>query len=551
MAEKKTDLNINVSTGGSSMSNKELINLMQQYLSPKTSSLETHLDDTMARIKNTASNSVALKDHWGNSLSSTGTDDKVSSFTNYGFSNDTLNYTLWLALYNDSWVFKRAIDKPAQDEITCGITINGDEDYTAVYKAYNDAKNDLVNLLKWGALFGGSIAVVMFDGLNDADLGKTINKEKIKGKKMTLYVTDRWYGCVPSSETVTNMKNIDFGKPAYYEVTFADGHTCKVHHSYVLRYEHRNAPNLIKNGQLMGWGYAEGSHILNELSRDDQLKSAITSLVNKSLIEVIKMSGMRGVFMGADEANKQQLMKRLEMVNWARTFNSLTLLDKDDEYTSGGFTQMTGLSDLLEKNMWLISAALEMQGILFGDLKGGLSQESDAFKRYAKTILGRCDSLVRPVMNKFLKICFAVYDIKGDVDFSFNSLNKEEENNEKINAINGLVSMLSSINDRGLISKYQMALSIQDFMNKGSINIAFTEEQLNKLKLEAQKELLSSIKEFEKIGGSSVDRSGFPSLSRFNQQPMENEPVVEENQPINENVEVNTGESVNEEVQEE
>ena len=142
MAEKKTDLNINVSTGGKSMSNEQMIDFMKQYLSPKHSDLETHLDDTMARIKDTASNSVALKDHWGNSLSSTGTDDKVSSFTNYGFSNDTLNYTLWLALYNDSWVFKRAIDKPAQDEITCGITINGEEDYTPVYKAYNEAKND-------------------------------------------------------------------------------------------------------------------------------------------------------------------------------------------------------------------------------------------------------------------------------------------------------------------------------------------------------------------------------------------------------------------------
>ena len=81
----------------------------------------------------------------------------------------------------------------------------------------------------------------------------------------------------------------------------------------MLRYENRTAPQLIKCGQLQGWGYAEGSHILNELSRDDQLKSAITSLVNKSLIEVVKMSGMRGVFMGADKGNEEQLTKRLEI----------------------------------------------------------------------------------------------------------------------------------------------------------------------------------------------------------------------------------------------
>lgn len=61
------------------------------------------------------------------------------------------------------------------------------------------------------------------------------------------------------------------------------------------------------------------------------------------------------------------------MVNWGRNFNSLTFLDKDDEYQQNTYSGLAGLSDLLEKNMWLISAALEMQGVLYGDLKQGFS----------------------------------------------------------------------------------------------------------------------------------------------------------------------------------
>lgn len=477
----------------------------------ESKNLEDQISNTVDTVREIASKSAAttVHDHFGNIITSTGTDDKIASFNTYGFDNDTLNWTLWLALYNDSWVFRRAIDKPAQDEINCGISIHGDKDYTKIYKAYDRYKADLIRLLMWGSLFGGSVAVMMFDTVSDEEMSKPLNREKIKGARMRLYVTDRWYGvAVINNDTVTNMKDIDFGKPKMYSITFADGKMLNVHHSYVLRYEHRTAPPLIKQGQLQGWGYAEGAHIINELARDDQLKASITSLINKALIEVVKMSGMRGVFMGTDSGNEDQLRKRLEMVNWARSSNSLTFLDKDDEYQQFTMQGISGLAELLEKNMWLISAALEMQGILYGDLKGGLSQESDAFRRYAVTILNRCNSYVRPVIQKFLIVLFYIYDIEGPVDFDFNSLIKKEENNEKVEAINNYVSLLAKLGEMGIISKYQSALSIKNFMENDVVNINFTEENLNALKLEEEYQILDILKNAGKASNTPRDIVG-------------------------------------------
>ena len=466
------------------------------------STLSDTISDGSLNIAELANSSTAIKDkqyitdHYGNSLAAIGNQDRVQSFTNYGFSADTLNWPLWLALYNDSWVFRRAIDKPAQDEISAGFTLHGNSDYTKVYKLYNRYKNDLTDLLTWGALFGGSVAVMIFEGMTQEDLSKPLKKERIKNKRFKLYTVDRWYGVSPSvDDLVQNMKDIDYGKPKYYDITMANGTTQRVHHSWVLRYEHRTAPKLIKNGQLQGWGYAEGSHIINELARDDQLKTSITSLVNKSLIEVVKMAGMRGVFMGTDQGNETQLRKRLEMVNWGRTYNSLTFLDKDDEYAHFELTGLTGLSDLLEKNMWLISAALEMQGILFGDLKGGLSQESDAFARYAKTIKRRCDAYYRPVLYKFLKIIFINLGIDESPDFDFDSLDKAEDNKKKIEGINNLATMLNKIEEDGIISKYQYAKTMKNYINDEVINLDFSDELLNKLKLEEEQAILDTIKE--------------------------------------------------------
>lgn len=478
MSEEK-----NVNAQSSDMSG--LLQATLQLAFPKDendTTLVDRVEKTRKQVCDTAKDSKAMKDAYGNSLLAIGTDDKVQSFTSYGFSNDTLNWPLWLALYNDSWVFRRAIDKPAQDEIRTGITIQGDGNYEEIYRQLQRYRFDFIQLLQWGALFGGSIAVMLFDNVKDAEYAKPMDIEKIKkSKALRLYVVDRWYGVAPSSITVTNMKDIDFGKPKYYDVTLADGKTLKFHHDYVLRYEHRTAPKLVKNGMLQGWGYAEGSHILNELARDDKLKASIQSLVDKSLIEVIKMSGMRGVFMGADQDNENQLRRRLEMVNWGRTYNSLTFLDKEDEYQEHGFQGLSGLANLLENNMWLISAALEMQGILFGDLKQGFSEDTNALERYDETINCRCENYVRPVYEKFLALLFKMNNVDEKVEFSFNSLLSKKQDTDRVEGLQRFVNLLSGMLGDGVITAKQYAKAIQTYATKDVVDFGLTDEEINKL----------------------------------------------------------------------
>lgn len=475
----------------------ELVAAIEKLSSDRYHGVFDSIEETGQKIADTIQSSVVVdktsktvKDSYGNSLLAIGTHDKVESFTNYGFSNDTLNYPLWLALYNDSWVFRRAIDKPAQDEIRCGVTLQGTADKTEVQKLIKKARFDLIKLLQWGALFGGAGAVMMFDNMKDEDYAHPMNWNKIKqAKVIRYYVTDRWYGLQQSDVTVDDMSDLDFGKPKYYTVTFPDGKQMTCHHDFVLRYEHRTAPPLIKNGQLQGWGYAEGSHILNELSRDDKLKSSIQSLVDKSLIEVIKMAGMRGVFMGQDDASRQQLQQRLEMVNWGRTFNSLTFLDKDDEYSMNHYAGLGGLSDILEKNMWLISAALEMQGVLFGDLKQGFANDAEALERYDETINGRCESYVRPIYEKLLRVFYAMKGINETVEFEFNSLLAKQQDEKRMMNIKDFIAICSTLLTDGVITAKQYAESLERYSSKGVIDFGFTPETISQLDDRIKEEL--------------------------------------------------------------
>lgn len=471
------------------MSTEKIINMMKSIKGVQSNGLADSIEPMQQRINDAAENSQAFKnavtlhDGYGNELLSIGENDQSAKFDTYGFENDTLNWSLWLSMYSQSWTFRRAIDKPAQDEVRCGISLGGTTNKDEVMREMTSKRSDFIQLLQWGALFGGSIAVVMFDNVRFEEMKDPMTEDQVKkSNRIRFYVVDRWYGVAPSyNRIVDDLGSIDFGKPEMYSVTFADGKTYEIHHSWILRYDHRDAPKLVKNGMLQGWGYAEGSHILGELMRDDKLKTSIQSLIDKSLIEVIKMDGMRGVFMGASQENQDQLTKRLEMVNWARNYNSLTFLDTNDSYEMNNFTGLSGLADLFEKNMWTISAALDMQGVLYGDLKNGMGNDQDALERYDETINNRCESYLRPVYEKYLKILYVKFGIDEKVDFTFNSLLMKRQLEKQVEDLKSFVDLSSLLLSDGVIDLKQYAKALQNYSTNGTIDFGLDEEAINKL----------------------------------------------------------------------
>lgn len=425
-----------------------------------------------------------IVDSYNNKLLGLGKEDKRSKYEYWDLSNDSNNWHLWLAMYNNSWMFRKAIDKPSQDIVNLPLKFIGDVESDKLGKIKKDLsklKFQLIQLLMWGSLFGGSVGIMLFDKVPLDKMIEPLSKEKIQStKSIRLFILDRWMGISPSrSEVVTDITDVDFLKPRYYEVQLGK-ERYKIHHSYVLRYEHRVAPNLLRNGELSGWGFPEGVHLVNELMRDEKLKNSISSLIDKSLIEIIKMPGMRGVFMGSDQDNERQLTQRLEMVNWGRNFNSLTFLDKDDEYQQNEFSGLSGLSDLMDKNMETISAALDMTGVLFGDMSGGFSPDNYALVRYDTTIRNRAESYFRPILEKLLKVLKIKNDIDAELEFEFDTMIqvREEDGLDKMSKV---VSILSSMISDGYMSVENAAKEVMKISKEVGFGESITEESLKEI----------------------------------------------------------------------
>lgn len=397
----------------------------------------------------------------------TGTCDPNFDAGQYDMDMITFKRELIISIYHGSWIFRRVIDKVSQDMWANGITVTSDMDpqgLTRVYKRLGKTRSDLIYATEQARLFGGAAAIIMVDDGED-DLSKPLRLSNIKkGATIRLKVTDRWTGIEPSMEVVTNFKNPDYGLPRYYNfyvdavngIPIGDESFIKVHHSRVLRFVNRRAPRLIEQ-RLMGWGISELEHMYQDLMGHENAKALSLSLLNKAVLEIVKVKGMRSLMTGIAAGNTQNqsvLAGQLTAINQFRTSNSLVLLDSEDDY-SREMSQFTGISDILSQQKSFIAGAAEMpQVLLYGDTKGGLTSDSPAeMEFYAGTILGKQEEMLRPVIDRLLPIIIRAegMEVPKDLDYEFNTILSTKQENKQ-STLQSIISSISSLLNDGLIT---------------------------------------------------------------------------------------------------
>ena len=369
------------------------------------------------------------------------------------------------AVYHGSWVFRRIIDKIAQDMWSAGISIEGSippEGVQRVQKRLSRLRSELIWATEQARLYGGAASLIMVNDGTD-DLSKPLNLNGIKkGAAIQLWSTDRWWGLSTSSEKVTNYKSKDFNTPLYYTFNIEDAQSVdssnlniKVHHSRVLRWVNRRSVRLI-NTLLLGWGISELEHLYQDLMIYENAKATGGSLLDKTLLEIVKVEGLRGIMQGlglGSTAQEQELASQMAGLNNFR-MNSTVLLDKENDYQQFNAT-FTGVSELLETYKDVISGSAEMPKVLlYGDTKGGLTSDSPAeMEFYAQTINGKQEEMLRPALDKLLPVIFASEGIKipDDFDYSFENIAGITQE-RKLNLLQGTIQAVTSLVDSGMMT---------------------------------------------------------------------------------------------------
>lgn len=411
---------------------------------------------------------------FNNSIMKLGLSDNVLSASGFTMDMITFNRYELTSVYHGCWIFRRIVDKVAQDMWSKGITINSDidpEKLKNVYKRFNRCKPYMIYATQQARLYGGAAALMMIDDGED-DLTKPLRLNNIKkGSKLIFEITDRWYNLEVSSEVVTNYRNLDFNTPKYY--TFFTGGSnkpIKVHHSRVLRFINRKGPRLVQT-MLQGWGLSELEHVYQDLMAHETTKNNAASLVSKALLEVVKVQGLRGMMTGLSAGNTTQqavFSGQLSAINNFRTTNNLIFLDNEDEYKQFEYN-FSGLSDLLNTQKESIAGAAEMpQVLLYGDTKGGLTSDSPAeMVFYAGTINGKQESDLRQVIDKLLPVLFKIegIDVPADLDYEFESILNTTQDS-KLGLLREIISAVTNLLDASLITKETALKEIQEIQKQ-------------------------------------------------------------------------------------
>jgi hypothetical protein len=443
-----------------------------------TSSNKLNINDSSEKLTSKIINginqsTVHINDGmFGNPMMKTGAEDVALNAGEFSLDMITLNRNLITSVYHSCWIFRRIIDQGARDMLSKGIVITCDVDgdtLSKVYTRYNRVKHELIYAEGLARLYGGSASLMMVDD-GCEDLSQPLKVKNIKkGSALRLYSTDRWYNLEASSEKVNNFNNIDYNTPKYYNFYIDNQNVTKVHHSRVLRFVNRRSPRYIED-RLSGWGISELEHIYQDLLGHENTKNASASLVNKALLEIVKVNGMRGMFSGLSMGNSNsqaQLSGQLAALNNYRSINNLVLMDANDQYESHEYS-LGGLSELLETQEDFIAGAAEMPKVLlYGDTKGGLTSDSPAeMLFYADTIKGKQESDLRNPITKLLKVIFAVegIPIPSNLDFEFESI-VDVTDEKKQEMLNSCVDNCSKLMDMGLMT-HETALEEIKAMSK-------------------------------------------------------------------------------------
>lgn len=429
----------------------------------RAASQDTKLRDQVVKAIGDSGTSAATMDSFVNFAAKLGIGaDNQMSNAQYAFNPITRNRILLEWMYRGSWITGLAVDLVADDMTRAGIEIKSkmrpeDLERMEDKAADLDLWGKINEAIKWGRLYGGSIAVLMIDGQDPRtplDM-RTIRQGQFKG----LAVFDRWM-LEPSLEDLVTEFNQFTGTPRYYRVLsnapYMQGKA--IHYSRIvlrgggvkLPYQQALIENL--------WDLSIVERVYDRLVAFDSATTGAAQLVYKCYLRTLKVKSLREIV--AAGQNSQALNGIVAYVNMMSKYQGIegvTMIDAEDEYTSEHHGAFSGLSDVMLQFGQQLSGALQIPLVrLFGQSPAGLnsSGESDV-RTYYDNVNSQQNKVMKVGITKLYQVLAISLGIQVPDNFriAFRPLWQLTEE-QRATIAKTVVEAVSAAKEIGLISDY-------------------------------------------------------------------------------------------------
>lgn len=376
----------------------------------------------------------------------------------YGFdflSRDRLKLE---AMYRSSWIVGQVVDVVAEDMTREGINLRGlddPKDAELIQAKLDELEiwNEITNVIKWGRLYGGAIAVMLVDGQNvSTPLNiDTVSKDQFKG----LMVLDRWL-VQPTLQDLVTEYGPDFGMPKYYDV-IADSlglSNQRIHYSRIIRFDGVDLPYWQRIAENL-WGQSVIERLLDRLVAFDSTTTGIAQLVYKAHLRTYKVKGLRSIIAAGGKA-LDGLVKQMEHIRLWQSNEGMTLMDAEDVFEAHSYS-FSGLDAVLLQFGQQLSGASQIPLVrLFGQSPAGMNAtgESD-LSNYYDNINQQQERRMRTGLGKLLKIVSLSAlgkKLPDSFNFDFASL-WQMDDVQKADVATKITDAVCKAEDQGLITQ--------------------------------------------------------------------------------------------------
>ena len=359
---------------------------------------------------------------WFNSRNRTGTNADPVIRSNFVRSRNRTSRDEAEALFENDWLTARIVEQIANDSTREWIRFTHDKDPAkaeALRKldAELDGRGAFREGITWGRLHGSSLLVIgAFDGGAPEE---PLDLERTRSIAFR-FVIDRWLTF--PQEFYRDVEEVKFGQVEVYRVhrlSTIGSPTSIVHETRVIRFDGNALPPLARTRNF-GWGASVIDRTYDAIRNWGISNQAAASVVPAFITFAVKISNLQQLISSGDFPIIQA---RLAELHAQMATHNIAMYGEGESVEKMG-TPITGLPDLIDKFMEIVSAASDMpKSILFqadpGGLGGGGASQTDQDNWYNK-VNAYQEVTLRPKVRRWLDIIGATIGLEpGEVEFEF------------------------------------------------------------------------------------------------------------------------------------
>ena len=421
--------------------------------------------------------------------------DNLSADSTYDFDLITRNRVLLEAAYRGSWMVGAIVDSFAEDMTRAGIEVltSDKSDLKKLYKQMTRLQimSSFCTGEKWGRLYGGALGILDIEG---QDMKTPLDPETVgRGQFKGVVIFDRWMLNPVLSPVIQSGPNM--GLPMFYQIVdsqtgmeptanTATGERT-VHYSRVIRFTGIDLPYFQAITEMM-WGESVLERVWDRLIAFDNASLSSGQLIDRANLRTISIANLREIIAAGGDA-VAGLESQFEMMRRMQSNESITLLDKEDEFQSTSYS-FAGLSDMMLQKLQELSGASGIPLVrLLGQSPAGLGANGEAdIRMYYDTIKAQQEAKFRNGMDKVLKVLWrSTFGAAAPDDLEFEFVNLWQLSAvDKATVANTNTQAVVTALDAGLISQSTGMQELRAQSGDTGLFSNITDEQIEQANLE-------------------------------------------------------------------